>query len=153
MNEMVEHRREESIDVLLVEGDPDGARLTRDALEQVDSDDDLHVVEHDESAIDFLHQRGEYADAPRPNLVLLDLDLPGKSGHEVLEEVTSDSALCRIPVVVLAESESEADVVESYEHCSNAYLSKPTDAEEFVELLDSLETFWLRTAELPPKPD
>lgn len=140
-------------DILLVEDNPGDVRLTREAFREAHINNDLHVVRDGEAALDFLHQRGDHADAPRPSLVLLDLNLPRVSGMDVLEEAKSDPVLRRIPVVVLTSSEAEEDIVESYENHSNAYLTKPIDPDEFVTLVRSFEDFWLTLVELPPDPE
>ncbi|MFC7166234.1 response regulator [Halospeciosus flavus] len=150
---MIEHRSGEPVDILLVEDNPGDVRLTKEAFKEAHINNNLHVVRDGEAALDFLYRRGEHADAPCPNLVLLDLNLPKVDGMEVLERVKSDSDLRRIPVVILTSSEAEEDVVESYENHSNAYLTKPIDPDDFVELVQSFEDFWLTLVELPPKPD
>jgi len=150
---MTDHRDGDPVDILLVEDNPGDVRLTREAFAEAQITNDLHAVNDGEDALDFLHQRGEHADAPRPNLVLLDLNLPKVDGHDVLEEVKSDDDLRTIPVVVLTSSEAEEDVVKSYEQHTNAYLTKPIDPSEFVDVIRSFERFWLTLVELPPDPD
>ena len=141
----------EPVDILLVEDNPGDVRLTREAFAGAELDCELHVVGDGEAALDFLHRRGAHETAPRPDLVLLDLNLPRMSGLEVLEAIAEDPALRRLPVVVLTSSTAEEDVVESYEQCSNAYLTKPVDPDEFVEVVRRFEAFWLETATLPPQ--
>ena len=143
----------EAVDILLVEDNPGDVRLTREAFGELDLDGRLHVVNDGEAALDFVHRRDEHADAPRPDLVLLDLNLPKVDGLEVLEEIKSDPELRRIPVVVLTGSKAEEDIVESYDRHTNAYLTKPIDPEEFVALVQSFESFWLSLVKLPPKPE
>lgn len=150
---MIEHRDGEPVDILLVEDNPGDVRLTREAFEEARINNDLHDVNDGEAALDFLHQRGDHADAPRPNLILLDLNLPKVDGLDVLEEVKSDDDLRTIPVVVLTSSEAEEDVVQSYEQHTNAYLTKPIDPSKFAEVIRSFEQFWLTLVELPPSPD
>lgn len=150
--ESIDGRQSEPVDILLVEDNPGDVRLTREAFGEVDLAHELHVVNDGQAAVDFLFQRGEYADAPRPELVFLDLNLPKKSGIEVLKEIKVDSSLHRIPIVVLTGSTAREDVVESYEQYSNAYLTKPIDPDEFVELIQSFERFWLSLVQLPPAP-
>jgi CheY-like chemotaxis protein len=140
----------ESVDILLVEDNPGDVRLTREAFRELDLDGDLHVVNDGEEALDFLFRRGAHDDAPRPDLVLLDLNLPKVDGLEVLEEIKGDPGLRRIPVVVLTGSKAEEDIVESYDRHSNAYLTKPIDPQEFVDLVKSFESFWLSLVKLPP---
>lgn len=150
---MTEHRAAEPVDILLVEDNPGDVRLTQEAFTEARINNDLHVVNDGESALAFVEQRGEYADAPRPDLVLLDLNLPKVDGLDVLERIKGDEVLRRIPVVVLTSSDAEEDVVRSYEQHTNAYLTKPIDPEEFVEVIQSFETFWLTLVQLPPNPE
>lgn len=139
----------EDADVLLVEDNPGDVRLTQEAFRQGDVDSTLHVVDDGVEALDFCYQRDEHADAPRPDIVLLDLNLPRKDGREVLAALKEDPDLCRIPVVVLTSSAARADVAESYDHSANAYLTKPVDPEEFISTIDAFAGFWLSTARLP----
>ena len=139
-----------SADILLVEDNPGDVRLTREAFAELGLESRLHVVNDGEEALEFVFQRGEYDDAPRPDLVLLDLNLPKVDGLEVLEEIKGDPELRRIPVVVLTGSKAEEDIVESYERHTNAYLTKPIDPQEFVDLVQSFESFWLSLVKLPP---
>jgi CheY-like chemotaxis protein len=150
---MIEHRDGEPVDILLVEDNPGDVRLTREAFAEARINNDLHDVNDGEAALDFLHQRDDHADAPRPDLILLDLNLPKVDGLDVLEEVKSHDDLRTIPVVVLTSSEAEEDVVQSYEQHTNAYLTKPIDPNEFVDVIRSFERFWLTLVELPPDPD
>ncbi|MCG1003344.1 MULTISPECIES: response regulator [Halobacterium] len=150
---MTEHRDGEPVDILLVEDNPGDVRLTREAFAEAQITNDLHDVNDGEAALDFLHQRGDYEDAPRPDLLLLDLNLPKVDGLDVLEEVKTDDDLRTIPVVVLTSSEAEEDVVRSYEQHTNAYLTKPIDPNEFVDVIQSFERFWLTLVELPPNTD
>ncbi|MCD2199583.1 response regulator [Halobacterium sp. KA-4] len=150
---MIEHRDGEPVDILLVEDNPGDVRLTREAFAEARINNDLHDVNDGEAALDFLYQRGDHADAPRPDLMLLDLNLPKVDGLDVLEEVKSHDDLRTIPVVVLTSSEAEEDVVQSYEQHTNAYLTKPIDPNEFVDVIRSFERFWLTLVELPPDPD
>ncbi|GAA0678621.1 response regulator [Natronoarchaeum mannanilyticum] len=150
---MIEHRSAEPIDVLLVEDNPGDVRLTEEAFAEAKISNDLHVVRDGESALDFVYRRGDYESAPTPDLVLLDLNLPKIDGTEVLEEIKTDDALKRIPVIVLTSSSAEEDIVESYELHSNAYLTKPVDPDEFVELVQSFEEFWFTLVKLPPEPE
>lgn len=142
---------DEPVDILLVEDNPGDVRLTQEAFEETTLETDLHVVRDGEEALAFLYQRGEFAGAERPDLVLLDLNLPKVDGMEVLRDLKSDRTLRRIPVVVLTGSEAPEDIIESYEQCSNAYLTKPADPDEFVALIEAIESFWLTAAKLPPK--
>jgi len=137
-------------DILLVEDNPGDVRLTREAFKEGGISNTLHVVTDGVEALDFLHQRGEYADAPRPDIVLLDLNLPRKNGDEVLAEVEGDIDLKCIPVIILTSSEAEEDVVKSYELQANAYLTKPVDPVQFIETVQSFKAFWLSVVRLPP---
>ena len=140
------------VDVLLVEDNPGDVRLTREALEAGDVENDLHVVRDGEAALDFLERTGEYVDVPAPDLILLDLNLPRVSGMDVLATIKHDEVLKRIPVVMLTGSEAPEDVLQSYEHHSAAYLTKPVDPDEFIDLVQSVETFWTTQVTLPPEP-
>lgn len=141
----------EPADILLVEDNPGDVRLTKEAFTEIELDEELFVVNDGEEALDFVHRRGDYDDAPRPDLVLLDLNLPRVDGLEVLEDVKGDPELRSIPVVVLTGSEAEEDILESYDRHTNAYLTKPIDPEEFVDLVRSFESFWLSLVKLPPE--
>lgn len=144
---------ERPIDILLVEDNPGDIRLTRIAFEEARVRNDLHVVRYGGDALDYLHQRGEYSEVSRPDIVLLDLNLPGMTGFDILETVKNDVDLKAIPVVVLTTSDSAEDIVESYQEHANAYLRKPVDADEFIELARSLGEFWIRMVELPSVDD
>lgn len=146
---MREHGTRGEVDILLVEDNLGDVRLTREAFKQGKIANTLHVVEDGVEAIDFLFQRNEHADAPRPDIVLLDLNLPRKSGHEVLEELRADPTRGRIPVIVLTSSEGETDVVRSYDLCANAYLTKPVDPAEFFDVVRTIEEFWFTLVHLP----
>ncbi|WP_247731428.1 response regulator [Halovivax limisalsi] len=150
---MTEHREGEPIEILLVEDNPGDVRLTKEAFREGGINNTLHVVSDGEAALDFLFQRGEYEDATRPHLVLLDLNLPKLDGHDVLERIRADDDLHRLPVIILTSSESERDVVESYERNSNAYLTKPVRPNDFIDLVQTFEEFWLTLVRLPPRPE
>lgn len=137
------------IEILLVEDNPGDVRLTREALEEGKVLNHLHVVEDGEDAVRFLRREGEFDGAVRPDLVLLDLNLPRKSGHEVLEEIKTDTDLRRIPVVVLTSSEAETDIARSYDRYANAYITKPVDLDQFISVVRSVEDFWLEVVRLP----
>ena len=140
-------------EVLLVEDNPGDVRLVRVALSDGEVDVPLSVVGDGTEALDHLHRRGEYADAPRPDLVLLDLNLPRTTGTEVLEAMQDDPDLARIPVIVLTSSTDPDDVATAYELSANAYLTKPVDPDAFVEAVCAIEGFWLRLVHLPPSTD
>jgi len=137
------------IDVLLVEDDPGDVVLIREAFEFNKVHNALHLVSDGVEALDFLYQRNEHADAPRPHLVLLDLNLPRKDGREVLAEVKSDDDLRTIPVVVLTTSEAEEDVLRSYHLHANAYVTKPVDFERFIEVVRLIDDFFVTVVKLP----
>jgi chemotaxis family two-component system response regulator Rcp1 len=138
------------IDILLVEDNPGDVRLTREALDEGDVLNTLSVVEDGAEAMAYLRNEGEYADTTQPDLMLLDLNLPKKDGEEVLAEMSEDPDLRRIPVVVLTSSEAEEDIVRSYELHANAYITKPVDIDQFIEVAQQLESFWLSIVKLPP---
>lgn len=146
---MSENLDAEPVDILLVEDNPGDARLTKEAFKDGQIANTLHVVEDGVEALDFLFQRNDYADAPRPDLVLLDLNLPRKNGDEVLEELHEDPNRRRIPVIVLTSSDVQTDVVKSYELCASGYLTKPVDPGEFIDTIQELERFWLSIMRLP----
>ena len=137
------------VEILLVEDNPGDVDLTREALQDGKVRNNLHVVVDGVEALTFLRQEGKYADHPRPDLVLLDLNLPRKDGREVLAEVKGDAALARIPVVVLTTSVAEQDVLKSYELHANAYICKPVDLDQFIQVVRSIEDFWLTIVKLP----
>ena len=139
--------------ILLVEDNPGDVRLTQEAFEQGRIDNELHVVSDGAEAIDFLEGHGEYAETPQPDLVLLDLNLPRRSGEDVLEHLKDDPKLRPIPVIVLTSSRAEEDVVRSYERHANAYLTKPVDPDEFIETIRAFEQFWLTVVHLPTEVD
>lgn len=138
-------------DVLLVEDNPGDVRLVREAFEESASDSRLQVVTDGTAALSFLRQQGEHADAPQPDLVLLDLNLPRTSGEELLAALAGDPVLRRIPVVVLTSSDAREDVRSAYDRQANAYLMKPVDPEAFMQLIEQVASFWLSTAVLPPE--
>jgi CheY-like chemotaxis protein len=137
------------IEVLLVEDDPGDVLMTREALADNGVTNHLWVVGDGAEALDFLHKRGEYAQAPTPDLVLLDLNLPRVHGREVLADVKSDPVLRQIPVVVLTTSEAEEDVLASYELYANAYVTKPVDFERFAEVIRQIDDFFVGVVRLP----
>ena len=138
------------IEILLVEDNPGDVRLTREALVDGKVNNNLHVVIDGVDAMAFLRREGRYSDAVRPDVVLLDLNLPRKNGREVLAEVKNDPELRRIPVVVLTTSEAEEDVLRAYEHHANCYITKPVDLDQFLKVVKSIEDFWFTIVKLPP---
>lgn len=139
------------IEILLVEDNPGDVRLTREALKDAKVLNTLHVVEDGVSALDFLYRRPPYADAPRPDLILLDLNLPRKNGREVLAEIKADDRTKMIPVVVLTTSRAEEDVLRAYNLHANCYITKPVDFAQFTHIVRTIEDFWLTIVTLPPK--
>jgi two-component system response regulator len=137
------------IHILLVEDSPGDVRLTQEAMRQAKVHNELHVARDGERAMAFLRKDGEYADAPTPDLILLDLNLPRKDGREVLAELKEDDSLRRIPVIVLTTSAAEGDVVASYDCHANAYITKPVEFDRFIQVVRSIETFWLSIVHLP----
>jgi two-component system, chemotaxis family, response regulator Rcp1 len=137
------------IDILLVEDNPGDVRLTVEALKEGKVRNRLSVVEDGVEALAFLRHEGKYADSPRPDVILLDLNLPRKDGRAVLAEIKADEALRRIPVVVLTTSSSEQDILRSYELHANCYITKPVDLEQFMEVVKGIEDFWLTIVKLP----
>ena len=137
------------IEILLVEDNAGDVQLTREAFEEAKVRNRLHVVSDGVEALQFLRQEGAFAAQPRPDLVLLDLNLPRKSGLEVLTEIKQDPELRQIPVVVLTTSQAEADITQSYSRYANAYITKPVDLDKFLEVVRSLEHFWLAVVRLP----
>lgn len=139
----------EPIEILLAEDNPGDVKLTQKAFDEGQMVNNLHVVTDGAEAMTFLRQRDEYADEPRPDIVLLDLNMPKMDGKEVLEAMQADPELRRIPVVVLTSSEAQEDVVKSYELSANAYLTKPVDFNGFLDIVDSLEQFWISVVKMP----
>jgi CheY-like chemotaxis protein len=137
------------IDILLVEDDPGDTLITREALEQSKVANNLACVVDGEEALAYLRQEGEHADAVRPDLILLDLNLPRRDGREVLAEVKADPDLRRIPVVVLTTSQAEEDILRSYDLHANAYVSKPVDFARFVEVVRQVDEFFFTVVRLP----
>ena len=139
------------IDILLVEDNPGDVRLAEEALKESKVHNNMFVVKDGVEAMEFLRRRGKYANVPRPDLILLDLNLPRKSGREVLAEVKTDDSLKRIPVVVLTVSRDEQDILRAYDLHANCYITKPIDFEQFIKITKTIEEFWLTIVRLPPK--
>jgi CheY-like chemotaxis protein len=138
-----------AIDVLLVEDDEGDVLMTREAFEHYKIRNELHVVRDGEQAVQFLRKEGEFADAPRPDLVLLDLNLPRFDGRQVLAEIKADDTLRSIPIVVLTTSEAEEDIVRSYQLHANAYVTKPVDFDRFIEVIRKIDEFFVTVVKLP----
>lgn len=139
------------VDILLVEDNPGDVRMTQEILKETKVRNKMYAVGDGVEAMAFLRREGKYADAPRPDIILLDLNLPRKDGHEVLAEVKSDDDLKRIPVVVLTISEAEDDILKSYDLHGNCYITKPIDFKEFIKVVKSIEDFWLTIVKLSPE--
>jgi CheY-like chemotaxis protein len=137
------------LDILLVEDNPGDVRLTQEALKENKLHNNLHVTRNGVEAMAFLRQEGKYAEAPRPGLVLLDLNLPRKDGREVLAEIKSDETLRRIPVVILTTSQAEEDILKTYDLHANCYITKPVDLDRFIKVIQSIKDFWLAIVKLP----
>jgi len=138
------------IEILLVEDNAADVRLTREAFDDAKVLNNLNVVGDGVEAMGYLRREGKYADATRPDLILLDLNMPRKDGREVLAEVKADPDLMRIPVVILTVSKAEEDVLKSYNLHANCYISKPVNLAQFLKVVESIESFWLTIVELPP---
>jgi CheY-like chemotaxis protein len=146
---MIDLEQGRPAEFLLVEDNPGDVRLTREALKESKLSNNLSVVGDGVEALAFLRREGTYADAPRPDVILLDLNLPRKGGREVLAEIKADSSLRRIPVVVITSSEAEQDVLASYDLHVNCYVTKPVDLDQFIKVVQSVGTFWLTIVKLP----
>jgi two-component system response regulator len=138
-----------AIEILLVEDDAGDELITREAFEHNKLKNNLHVAHDGEEGLDFLYRRGPYADAPRPDLILLDLNLPKYDGRQLLEKVKSDPDLARIPVVVLTTSSAEEDIVRSYQLHANAYVTKPVDLDQFINAVRQIDEFFIQVVRLP----
>jgi chemotaxis family two-component system response regulator Rcp1 len=141
--------RNHPIDILLVEDNPADERLTREALKEGKVYSNLHWAKDGIEAMQFLRREGRHSGAPRPEIILLDLNLPRKDGREVLQEIKDDEELRRIPVVVLTTSKAEEDVLRTYNLHANCYVTKPVDLEKFIEVVKSIDDFWLTVVTLP----
>ncbi len=146
---MTQFEGERAIEVLLVEDDPGDVMMTREAFQDHKLHNQLHVVSDGAEAMAFLRQEGAYAGRPRPDLVLLDLNLPRMDGRQVLEAIKSDPELASIPVVVLTTSENEDDVLRSYSLHANAYVTKPVDFQRFIEVIRQIDDFFVSVVRLP----
>lgn len=146
---MREVQNPEPVEILLVEDNPADARLAVEALKESKVRNNLHHVEDGVEAMQFVRRQQEFAEVPRPDLILLDLNLPRKDGREVLAEIKEDPKLKHIPVVVLTASEAERDLIKSYDLHANAYIIKPLDLDRFIEVVRSIEYFWFAIVKLP----
>lgn len=139
----------EMINILLVEDNPGDVRLTQEAFKEGMLRNNLHVVMDGEAAMEFLERKGQYADSPRPDLILLDLNLPKMNGREVLATIKQNPSFKRIPVVVLTTSQDETDIVESYRQFASSYIVKPVSMEKFIKVVSSFKQYWLSVVKLP----
>jgi two-component system, chemotaxis family, response regulator Rcp1 len=138
------------VQILIVEDSPSDAFIVREALKQARQRNDVHSVSDGVEAMNFLHRRGQYAGVPRPDIILLDLNLPRKDGRELLAEIKTDEKFQRIPVIVLTSSAAEQDISRAYSLHANCYLTKPADFSQFKEMVEAIETFWFKNVTLPP---
>lgn len=141
----------ELVDILVVEDNPGDARLIREVLKDSNLLSSLYFATDGVEALDFLHNRGRFSGMPKPDLIILDLNLPKKDGREVLAELKSDKDLIHIPVIIMTISQAEEDILRSYNLHANCYISKPIDLNEFIKVIKSIEDFWFSTVKLPPK--
>jgi two-component system, chemotaxis family, response regulator Rcp1 len=139
------------IDILLVEDNPGDIRLTLEAFKEGKCTNHIHVVKDGEEAMQFLRKQDRHADSPRPDLILLDLNLPKRDGRSILQEIKTDPDLKRIPVVILTTSKAEEDILRTYNLHANCYITKPVDIEEFITITRSIENFWLSIVKLPDR--
>jgi CheY-like chemotaxis protein len=137
------------IEILMVEDNPGDVRLTQEAFREAKVRNNIHIATDGVEALAFLRRQGRYANVPRPDVILLDLNLPKKDGREVLAEIKADPNLLRIPVVVLTSSEAEEDVLKAYNLHANAYITKPVGLEQFMAVVRQIEGFWLEIVKLP----
>jgi chemotaxis family two-component system response regulator Rcp1 len=137
------------ITILLVEDNPGDVRLVQEIFQDGKIYNRLQVARDGEQAMDYLYQRGDYQEAPRPDLILLDLNLPKKNGAEVLEEIKTHASLHSIPVIILTASKAEEDIARAYDHYANCYLTKPIDLNQFISVVQQIKTFWLSIVQLP----
>jgi len=137
------------VNILLVEDNPGDVRLIQEVFQDGKIFNTLSVTRDGEEAIDYLHQQGDYKNTSRPDLILLDLNLPKKNGTEVLAEIKTDADLMRIPVIILTASKAEEDIARAYNHHANCYLTKPIDLNQFINVVQEIKTFWLSIVQLP----
>ncbi len=138
------------VEILLVEDNPGDIRLTKEAMKEAKIINNLNVVEDGVEALAYLRKKGKFKDANRPDLILLDLNLPKKNGREVLAEIKQDINLKQIPVVILTVSKAEEDIIKTYELHANCFITKPVDMDQFIKVVKSIEDFWFSIVKLPP---
>lgn len=139
------------IEILLVEDNPGDARLTQEAFRDVEAKINLHLVQDGAEALAYIRKEGKYADVPRPDIILLDLNLPVKDGREVLAEIKEDPGIKSIPVIILTTSKADEDILKTYNLHANCYITKPVDLEKFFTVIRIFKNFWLTFVQLPPK--
>ncbi len=140
------------VEILLIEDNPVDIRMTQEAFKDYRVANNLHYVTDGQAGLDFIYKRGEYKDAPRPDLIILDLNLPKKDGREILDEVKADPKLRAIPIVILTTSELDEDMMGSYCHNANAFITKPIEFDDFVTVMRTVGDFWLTFVKLPGEP-
>jgi two-component system, chemotaxis family, response regulator Rcp1 len=143
------HALPRPVEILLVEDSPGDVKLTQEALRDAEVPNSLHIARDGEEAMRFLRQEAEFADVPKPDLILLDLNMPRMDGREVLAAIKADPALRRIPVIILTTSQSEDDIAEAYSLAANCYVAKPVDLDEFLDVVRAIDDFWLTLVKLP----
>ncbi len=148
---MAAKKNPKGIEILLVEDNIGDIELAKEAFQDADIQSRISMVRDGEEALDFLYQRGQYRDSPRPELVLMDLNMPRKNGLDVLSIIKEDSCLKDIPVIILTSSESDHDISSSYKLHANAYIVKPSDLSDYVTLVNGIKNFWVDIAKLPPR--
>lgn len=151
MNKEEKLEKLKSIDILLAEDSPGDADLAKEALEESKLKNNLYIVVDGQEALDFLFKKGKYTNVPRPDLILLDLNMPRVDGREVLKIVKEDEVLRSIPIVILTTSRADEDILKSYNLHANCYISKPLDLDKFIEVVNSIENFWISIVTLPKK--
>lgn len=142
-----------TVEILMVEDNPGDVRLTQEMFKEMRLKNKLHIVEDGVEALEWLYRRGRHTDAVRPDMILLDLNLPNKDGREVLAEIKADEHLKRIPVVVLTTSAAEKDIFKAYDLHANCYITKPINIDQFMQVIRAIENFWLAIVSLPPGED
>lgn len=147
---MPNSRAVQPIDILLVEDNPGDARLTQEVLKDSKIKNTLHIVTDGVEAMEFLHRRGSFQAAPRPDIILLDLNLPRMDGREVLHAIKDEESLRRIPIVIMTTSDDEQDILNAYDLYANCYITKPVDFQRFIEIVKTIENFWFSIVRLPP---
>jgi two-component system, chemotaxis family, response regulator Rcp1 len=143
------NQRHRAVDVLLIEDNPADVRLTQEAFKETQFPVNLHVLRDGAEALDYLQRNGRFVNAPRPNIILLDLNLPKKDGRQVLAEIKELPELRRIPIIILTTSKAQEDIHHTYDHFANCYITKPANLDGFIDVIKQIEEFWLSVVELP----